>query len=158
MKLKIHSGLVHQRGGGIFSIIKSFVLPIFKKLGRTLFSSSKRIIKSPIVKDIAKTARDSVIEAGLKSASDMLSGQAAPESINQNVVSAKKKIAESFKRASNTDLRKGFNLDTASKSKIKSKKKYKTSYRNHRGKQVFGSKVAKRIKRDLFISDDSESN
>ena len=112
--MKYHKGLLIQRGhgfGGIIKVLGKLVSPIlnlFRKSAGNIaksgvvqnaVKSAKNVATSGVVKNIAKTARDSLIEAGLNTAADVLSSKSDfKDAAGQNVESAKKKIADSFRQ------------------------------------------------------------
>ena len=131
-KMKYHKGLVMQRGhgfGGVFKFLGKLIAPVvnlFRKSAGSIAKSgvvqnvvktAKKAATSRVAKDIAKTTRDSLIEAGLNTAADALTTNSdLKKATGQNVETAKKKIADSIRKGAKT-YEKKTNLSTVSTKK-----------------------------------------
>lgn len=86
-----HRGEYFQRGRGLGSFFRAIirtVLPIISSVG-------SKVVKSPITKNLIKTAKRSAIDAGLNVASDVLEGKNLGESLKSNLVTAVSRVADS---------------------------------------------------------------
>ena len=91
----IHRGAFSQRGRGLGSIFSSLiraVIPAASKVG-------KAMLKSPITKELLKTAKDTAIQGGVSLAADALRGEDMSESLQQNLNMAKERMADSMETA-----------------------------------------------------------
>jgi len=78
---RVFAGRVIQRGHGLGNIFASLfrrLLPAVKNLGR-------KIISSPITKNILDSAKKSAIKAGIHTAQDVLSGENVGETLKKNI-------------------------------------------------------------------------
>ena len=81
MNYNVYQGRFVQRGNGLGSIFSGFmryVMPAAKFFG-------KKIISSPITKNIVNTAKKSAIQAGLSTVQDIMSGENVGQSLKRNL-------------------------------------------------------------------------
>lgn len=126
-----HRGPLIQRGRGLGGILKSvfsYVKPIF----RNIFSFGKKAVKQPIVRDIISDVKDTAIQTGVSTVTDLLKGESVKQSLYNNSKLARDDIAQKL-------------ID---KVESLSKKRKKTS------KKKRGSKRS----RDIFDDDSSEES
>lgn len=108
-----------QRGRGLGTFISSMwktTAPFLKNIGSSL-------VKSPLVKDVGKSLKDTAITSGLEMAADALSGKKTPrESLGATVQAAKSNIATVMKSRAKEN-RKELKRNGASKKRRKLLKK-----------------------------------
>lgn len=88
----LHRGQYIQRGRGIGSTLSSFfrgVLPAMKVMGR-------KILSSPITKQVLDVAKNSAVEAGFDVTKDVLEGKKIKDSLVNRVTTAKKAVTTSL--------------------------------------------------------------
>lgn len=115
----IHRGPFIQRGRGIGSLLGSLfrgIVPALKALGTSLLSS-------PVTKAIGNTAKDAAIETGIKMAADAIEGKNMKQSLDENLLKARKRVAESIRKSSEDKQINQKLLKKSKKVSVKSKKR-----------------------------------
>jgi hypothetical protein len=136
-----HSGPYLQRGRGIGNLLGSLfrsVIPAAGALGRSL-------LKSPITKQVLKTAKRTAIEAGSNVLSDLAHGESVADSMDRGLNVAKRRVASAIDR--NLPLVDESSADEASPPIVKRRKKPKRAKAN---KAHVKKRRAARAARDLF--------
>jgi hypothetical protein len=88
----LHRGPHVQRGRGIGGTLGS----IFKAAAPAAMRVGRKILASPVTKDVAHAAKRSALQAGLNVVKDTLSGRDAGESLKENLDTAKDAVTNSL--------------------------------------------------------------
>jgi hypothetical protein len=90
-----------QRGGGLGSFFRgifNFLKPVVSSGVKTLTSVGKKVIASPIVKDLVQTAKKEGMKTGIQVIGNILEGKSAKEPIEDGLKRARDHLATTIRK------------------------------------------------------------
>jgi len=89
----LHRGPFHQKGTGLGGFFKSLFASA-RPLLRKAFQIGKKAVKHPVVQDTIQDAKDTALQVGVSTVSDLLKGEDVQQSIFKNSGEAKRHLSE----------------------------------------------------------------
>lgn len=118
--MNFHTGLRYQRGRGLGSLFAG-LFKGFAPLARLGFSAGKKLLSSDIVKNVASTAAESGKKALKNLAADILEGKDISSTAKEELLDARKQIANKLRGSGKKRKRKN-TIQPKAKSKTKIQK------------------------------------
>lgn len=118
--MNFHTGLRYQRGRGLGSLFAG-LFKGFAPLARLGFSAGKKLLSSDIVKNVASTAAESGKKALKNLAADILKGKDISSTAKEELLDARKQIANKLRGSGKKRKRKN-TIQPKAKSKTKIQK------------------------------------
>ena len=115
--MNFHTGLRYQRGRGLGSLFAG-LFKGFAPLARLGFSAGKKLLSSDIVKNVASTAAESGKKALKNLAADILEGKDISSTAKEELLDARKQIANKLRGSGKKRKRKN-TIQPKAKSKTK---------------------------------------